>query len=133
MDDIDGNKETDNSGYDIIQKTDPYSDYLSIDECDNSELNMSDKMKRICKEPSTHGQFAPTENVAGPSTTDLEPAPIKLVATSRRSQATFSSAEYLNEKPVFRKTPLPHRRSGAKGQCLTISPYLQQAHPYSAT
>ena len=34
MDDIDGNKETDNSGYEIIQKTDPYSDYLSTDEYD---------------------------------------------------------------------------------------------------
>ena len=132
LDDIDANKEAENSGYDIIQKTDPYSIYLSIDEYDmmsNSELNMSDKMKRIVKEPSTRGQFAPIENVARPSTIVPEQAPIKLIATSRRLQPTFSSAEYFNEKPVFRKTPLPHRKSGAKGQCLTISPYLQQDHP----
>ena len=132
LDDIDANKEAENSGYDIIQKTDPYSDYLSIDEYDmmsNSELNMSENVKQIGKEPSTHDQFASIKNVSGLSTIVLEPAPIKLIATSRRLQPAFSSAEYLNEKPVFRKTPLPHRKSGAKGQCLTISPYIQQDHP----
>ena len=124
------------NGYEVIERTNPYSDYQSINEYDM----MSDFHSNILHDSSNpdinHSICVDALPTAGTCNRQQPSNPEQKSSTIERTSADVASQTVSQEsaKPVYRKTPVPSRRMGGKsGYHLTVWPYLQQDSVNSPT
>ena len=124
------------NGYEVIERTNPYSDYQSINECDM----MSDYHSNILHDSSNpdinHSICVDALPTAGTCNRQQPSIQKQKSSTIERTSADVASQTVSQEsaKPVYRKTPVPSRRMGGKsGDHLTVLSYLQQDSATSPT
>ena len=124
------------SGYEVIERINPYSDYQSLNEYDM----MSDFHSNILHDSSNpdinHSISDSTSETKGASklehqSINKEPPSTNKKGSDSNTQINIPPTQsYLphNAKPVYRKTPLPCRRFGLdyRGSELALLPSFQQ-------
>ena len=130
------------SGYEVIERTNPYSDYQSLNEYDMMSDFHSNILHESLNPDINHSISDSTSETKGASklehqSINKEPPSTNKKGSDLNTQINIPPTQsYLphNAKPVYRKTPVPSRRIGGKsGDHLTVLSYLQQDSATSPT
>ena len=119
------------NGYEVIERTNPYSDYQSINEYDmisdvhsnimhdspHSDIIQSIYIYNVALKDSGSGNSEQPPN-AGQESSNIERLSVIVASQTVSSDST---------KPVYRKTPVPSRKWGQNSRnVLSLLPNLQQ-------
>ena len=117
------------SGYEIVEQTNPYSDYQSINEYDM----MSDVHSNIMHDSSNSDIIQSIYKVAlkdmGTSNSEQPPYAGQESSNTERLSVIVASQTVSPDstKPVYRKTPVPSRKWGQNSRnVFSLLPNLQQ-------
>ena len=124
------------NGYEVIERTNPYSDYQSINEYDMISDVHSNIMHDSSNPDINHSVCVDALPTAGTCNRQQHSNPEQKSSTIERTSTDVASQTVSQEsaKPVYRKTPVPSRRMGGKSRNhLTVLPYLQKDFANSPT
>ena len=121
------------SGYEIIEYTEPYRDYKTIDEYEMmSDLHSNilhdgsnfSETHSICSSKSGAGASG---NIERYSKTETSPQNTNMISSNMPQTASYTESPE-KTKPVYRKTPVPCRRMTriSTDSDLTLLPYFER-------